>query len=454
MNRNIGLLSRKRTYALLGACVLLVSILIAGAIGLRPGSNRDDLPPTISTGIQTGTDWFSGRLTLEERILGSEAIVRARLRSVDDAVNYVVPPEGAGYANSLEFTFQALEYLKASGGNEIVGVVPDMDHIFATEAEAEASESQQLSNRDTSWDGREAILFLSDNNPNFDTPDQSDRYWLGEVSGYRDHYAVGSRLRRAWLPAAAAQELPRSAGSDRRRSGSTSQHFLLEEPTVNSATRVTRSGGATSLPETMALSELKTLVSQIEAEVSAGDGTDEYRRCVQTKYGLQRQVDYRKSRMGGEYYYHRTDQETMSGMPAQTEVYVSPSSTYLLLEAFGETAPEVWGELYLGGKDRSLFTGTYPGNVLAVRPLATGVYEFSYIGRSALLMLCDALPPQDEIDRLGVFLTVTAPAGTLHEAFFDPVDLTEGGAGATGSSGVIDPDEFTVSSDDIEIDEP
>ena len=49
------------------------------------------------------------------------------------------------------------------------------------------------------------------------------------------------------------------------------------------------------------------------------------------------------------------------------------------------------------------------------------------------------------------FVTVTAPSGTLHEAFFDPVDLTGGGVGATGSSGVIDPDEFTVSSDDYEI---
>ena len=51
-----------------------------------------------------------------------------------------------------------------------------------------------------------------------------------------------------------------------------------------------------------------------------------------------------------------------------------------------------------------------------------------------------------------MFVTVTAPAGTLHEAFFDPVALSGGGVGATGSSGVIDPDEFTVGSDDVEID--
>ena len=298
MNRNIGLLRRKRLYALLGACVLLVSILIAGAMGLMSGSNRNVLPTTIPASIQGGYDEFSGRLTLEERILGSEAIVRARLRSVDDVVNYVVRPEGDGYAKSLEFTFQVLEYLKGSGGGEIVGVVPDMDFIFATEAEAESAESLKLSIRVTSWDGREAILFLSDNNPNFDTPDQSDRYWLGEVSGYRDHYTVGSRLRRAWLPAATAQELPGSAGSDSQRSGSTSQRFLLEEPRVNSATRVARSGEATLLPETMALSDLKTLVSQIEAEVGTGDGTDDYRRCVQRKYSWQRQVDYQKEQHG------------------------------------------------------------------------------------------------------------------------------------------------------------
>ena len=49
-------------------------------------------------------------------------------------------------------------------------------------------------------------------------------------------------------------------------------------------------------------------------------------------------------------------------------------------------------------------------------------------------------------------MTVTAPSGTLHEAFFDPVDLSRLPAlGQTGSSGVIEPDEFTVSNDDYEI---
>ena len=113
-------------------------------------------------------------------------------------------------------------------------------------------------------------------------------------------------------------------------------------------------------------------------------------------------------------------------MPAQTEVYASPYYAYVLLEAHGETVPEHWGDIYVGGKDRSLFTAIYPGYVLAVRPLATGVYEFSYISRPAVMIICGALPPQDEIDRLGVFLTVTAPAGTLHEALFDPVGVEWG----------------------------
>ena len=55
-------------------------------------------------------------------------------------------------------------------------------------------------------------------------------------------------------------------------------------------------------------------------------------------------------------------------------------------------------------------------------------------------------------NRLDWEVTVTAPAGTLHEGFFDPVALSGGGVGATGSSGVIDSDEFTVGSDDVEID--
>ena len=58
--------------------------------------------------------------------------------------------------------------------------------------------------------------------------------------------------------------------------------------------------------------------------------------------------------------------------------------------------------------------------------------------------LCDALP-NDFKTRDEIVVTVTPPAGTLHEAFFDPVTMGVGvGVGVDGSNGVIKPDSFTV----------
>ena len=83
------------------------------------------------------------------------------------------------------------------------------------------------------------------------------------------------------------------------------------------------------------------------------------------------------------------------------------------------------------------------------RPLARGTYEFM----ESLIDSWYASCSDDPLSRKRRYkVTVNAPTGTLHEAFFDPVGLSGEAIGATGSSGVIDPDEFTVGSDDVEID--
>ena len=123
------------------------------------------------------------------------------------------------------------------------------------------------------------------------------------------------------------------------------------------------------------------------------------------------------------------------------------------LSAFGPIQPPELpaGVFQLFGRDVGLFDYRYPGVAYLGRPLPDGEYRVFWGGVLPEYLPCDALP-QEEKKRHELVVTVTAPAGTLHEAFFDPVDLSGSRVGATGSSGVIDPDEFTVGGDDVEID--
>ena len=73
-----------------------------------------------------------------------------------------------------------------------------------------------------------------------------------------------------------------------------------------------------------------------------------------------------------------------------------------------------------------------------VRPLPSGFYSFTWKYHRGEYVLC---VPHVFYNHT-VNVTVTAPAGTLHEAFFDPV--TEGAAVAADSSnGVLKPAPFT-----------
>ncbi len=90
-----------------------------------------------------------------------------------------------------------------------------------------------------------------------------------------------------------------------------------------------------------------------------------------------------------------------------------------------------------GGK--FLVTTKYPVRPWeTVRPLLQGTYEFRFKTLHALYVPCNDVEAIYDFART---ITVTAPDGTLHEAFFDPV--TDGSAVAADSSnGQLEPTEF------------
>ncbi len=458
---------RRRLYSVAGVLIVLAvalaaAVLYAGSMSLNGNSPLPGAPG----GLQRESGWYPPPdfppTSLEERIVRSDAIARVTLVSAAQVVEEISgwPSQGdTSYANALEFRFNVLEHLKGSGGSEVVAIAVDWYEFFATRAEAGAGAEDFLGERDTRWDAREAIVFLHDDDPYLPSTGQADRYllWFLRNTYGQEIYTIASPSK-MWLPAA-SDSLPVPVDQARASSGGT-QRFLLEEPPSGGGAVLSRMARALSGDQgasqaaTINLADMKTKIAELDAEVGEGDGSEEYRECVQFKYEWENNVSLRKEEraaQGEGYYYERYDHALASGQAAGSLFYTYELWQIWVID-YGETIPSKYASMFqLDGQDENLFDVEYPGEVSPERPLPAGDYKFYLFAMEPEVLVCDGLP-DEERTRLEHFVTVTAPSGTLHEAFFDPVALSGGGVGATGSSGVIDPDEFTVGSDDVEID--
>ena len=151
-------------------------------------------PPAVADGPGTAGSLlpYNGPPILEERILVADIIARVRLNSVgvadvthdDEGVKCPLPgwrpprPEeveaartGARgyYTEGVAYTFDVIEYLKGSGDDQLSVLDshwsrkrPECRERFGTEEEAIAAAAPELEEggRDTSIEGREAIIFL------------------------------------------------------------------------------------------------------------------------------------------------------------------------------------------------------------------------------------------------------------------------------------------------------
>ena len=111
-------------------------------------------PSEVSEGSQLGGSpplIYTGPSSLEERIFYSPVIARVRLDSTTSTVEYGITYQGAGYLALLEFNFSVQEYLKGSGGSNIVAVWAAAP-FFDTRQEAENALPAIVASRDTQWD--------------------------------------------------------------------------------------------------------------------------------------------------------------------------------------------------------------------------------------------------------------------------------------------------------------
>ncbi len=151
--------------------------------------------------------------SLEEQVFDSEVIVRASLMSA--AADTEPVPSDPGVAPTYRpvevLTFQVHEYLKGSGPGEVeVRVRGNLTYL--TEAEALAVAGEVLAERNTSWDDREAVLFLNPGIPWYLAPSRSSgqqrqgttdqfSFTLSNFGAQPEFEYSVDTLSRAWLPA-------------------------------------------------------------------------------------------------------------------------------------------------------------------------------------------------------------------------------------------------------------
>ena len=373
---------------------------------------------------------YDGPSSLEARIFASPVIARVRLDSVSSAAESGTIFDGSTkYIVILAFSFSVLEYLKGSGANDVVAVW-DADPVFDTRQEAEAALPEIVAARDTQWDAREAIVFLQNSQTYLPSTQQTGRYYLSWERGsdLDDNYSIASRYNKLWLPAAAAVGAPSQPSGDQQR-------FLLDVPP------------ASGTAPTITLGEIKTRIAGVAAKLDAGDGSEEYRECVQRTYQFEGRKRHRVATTGGGLHRVAPDIELDSGLATSTVAYEDTGYGYL---------PNKRGRVWFDGEDADLFSiqfgdpvpwdssgdGVndsiyYARRLLSSRPLPARAYRFHFNDRPYYFVSCEGYTFRYEWT-----VAVTAPEGTLHEAFFDPVTV-DTAALADSTNGVLKPTEFT-----------
>ena len=366
---------------------------------------------------------YTGPTSLEERIFASPVIARVRLDSVSSAAESGTTRLGMKYIATLEFSFSVHEYLKGTGPDDVVAVW-NAGQIFDTRQEAEDALPAIAAARDARWDDREAVVFLKNSQTYLPSTQQVGRFYLSgehEVgSVLDDYYSLASRGNKLWLPAAAGVGVSSPPSGDQQR-------FLMDVPPDM----------GTSTASTITLGEIKTRIAAVIAKLAAGDGSEEYTECVRETYYLERRNRHRRETQPDTVYRASNISPPLahqfsSGLGVGTVVYEIPEGDPI--------TPGVPFEVWLDGGDAGLFSVASPSQdyrVTTTRPLPAGTYGFHFNYRGPYYGRCDGYAFRNEWT-----VMVNAPAGTLHEAFFDPV--TDGSAVAADSAnGVLKPATFT-----------
>ena len=205
---------------------------------------------------------------IETNILNSDVIVRVRHISAE--AHITAETSSAAYRAEMRHEFEVLEYLKGNGGGRIRGIVslPENHRVSSSEQDARSKLTYYMNIRNTQWDGKEAIVFLSEieNAP-------IDHYSLGQfLSDYHLESYLPSTYG-GWYPAISAQG--RASGAGESQSGfllreqknvSLGDWLAYDDPDAYSDLSAAAVSGQSG-DITLSLEEIKTLVGMPKAKL-------------------------------------------------------------------------------------------------------------------------------------------------------------------------------------------
>ena len=400
--------------------------------------------PTTATRGATPVDF--GERSLEERIVERDTVVVATLSTTTAEV---ITPSGGywpgGHSIGVFFHLDVSEYLVGSGPASITALAVtgtrSNGDVYATVTEAEADIPRVLAARDSTWDDREAVIFLDSDSDLVNgmvdhVVDGDDEFYMAygpagknPDDGYvYNGYSLHDRNEKLWLPSANTG----GTGDDRE--------FLLAVPEQGVEDK------------TITIRNLKQVIGIVGAKLSAGDGSDKYKTCLRHVYRLESDNEYRKKtgQVDEDYHVYRPDPDDLfmeSGQPAGVEVYKFENGGVASTTDEDSERTRVW----LSGDDSGHFSvrngslRPYPGSpighvfdisVVSARPLPPGTYTFTQHYAPEHLILCNHVYEHD------IEVSVSMQGNPTHEFFFDPVTVGSAVA-ADASNGVLKPTSFT-----------
>lgn len=417
-------------HAILAAGISLLAVLaiacaqadLQSPTNVHPPTPSDSQPQTVTFGGSGSTlhPILYVSPSLDEQIFISDTIVRASFKSATAGTEPDPNQSGAHRAvNNLTFTVH--EYLKGRGPSELAVVVRD-DHDYnrpghhssfgyLNQTEALTKARNLLQQRNTTWDNRQAVLFLVGSQTPF-------RFTLSnDVVQDTFDYSIDT-LSRAWLP-----QLLTTTSSSTRSSTRTSDNYITD-------------GSVEPLP-TISLSELRSKINLLAATLAQGANIPGFRDCILD------QILHERHRRATPWTPPQLPAALTSGSAAGTELYRDEWPSYYRNEQYQR--------FWLSGPDAALFQtltndndsdplNGYSQTLASTRPMPAGQYRVNYHTQHYSYIPCNFIP-----DNYYVFtITVTAPAGTVHEALFDPAASADA-TGFSGAAGTLEPAEFSLS---------
>ena len=413
---------------------ILLILLASTLLACSSSGNEDEQgagdpsPSSTSIGIPQSANVapvpYYGEDSIEERIIRADAIVIGRLgRTTNEAVTGSGGTYDGKNFPALKFHLTVSEYLKGAGANNITALWIRRDP-YDTRQEAEDVVPDFAASRDATWDGRPVIIFLT---KEADLATKGDDFFSAMVRAANDYitmsFSLSDRHSKLWLPSAGT-----SGTGD-------SQEFLLAVPEAGITTT------------TITVGELKRRIAAINVELDAGNGSDDYRQCLNRKYRHIRTEDVRatQSNYTGPSFGPEWDGAFASGQPTGSEVYEYDYGYIVMIDGTEEKTG-----FFLDGEDATLFSITegihrprrneneksFTYSVVSARPIPAGNYGFNHNYIPYGHLACG------HTTTFEMTVSVPLPDGALHELLFDPVTVGTTVA-ADDTNGVLKPATFT-----------